>query len=251
MKVDNKVAIVTGAGGGMGKVVVEQFLEQGAKVAGIDIQVDGLAELKAQYPGQLLVIEGNLTDEKSVEDAVKKTADLFGQVDVLANVAGIAQAATDIEKVSLRDWERIMAINSTAVFLTSRAVVPYMKKQKCGSIINIASVSVDRPRPGLNAYVASKGATISLTKALAIELAPYNIRVNAINPGPADTKMLGEFTAAGSDEDDTKENTFRKSVPLGDLITPEAIANCVLYLSSDLAKMMTGSVVNVDGGRGI
>lgn len=251
MKVDNKVAIVTGAGGGMGKVVVEQFLEQGAKVAGIDIQVDGLSELEARYPGQLLVIKGNLTDEQSVEDAVKKTAELFGQVDVLANVAGIAQAATDIEKVSLKDWERIMSINSTAVFLTSRAVVPYMKQQNSGSIINIASVSVDRPRPGLNAYVASKGATISLTKALAIELAPYNIRVNAINPGPADTKMLGEFTAAGSDEGEAKENIFRKSVPLGDLITPEAIANCVLYLSSDLAKMMTGSVVNVDGGRGI
>ena len=251
MKLDNKVVIVTGAGGGMGKVVVEQFLGQGAKVAGIDIQVDGLAELEAQYPEHLLVIKGNLIDEQSVEDAVKKTAELFGYVDVLANVAGIAQAATAIEKVSLKDWERIMAINSTAVFLTSRAVVPYMKKQNSGSIINIASVSVDRPRPGLNAYVASKGATISLTKALAIELAPYNIRVNAINPGPADTKMLGEFTAAGSDESDTKENIFRKSVPLGDLITPEAIANCVLYLSSDLAKMMTGSVVNVDGGRGI
>ncbi|WP_142828416.1 SDR family NAD(P)-dependent oxidoreductase [Planococcus soli] len=251
MNLDNKVAIVTGAGGGMGKVVVEQFLAQGAKVAGIDIQVDGLAELETQYPGQLLVIEGNLTDEQSVENAVKKTADLFGQVDVLANVAGIAQAATDIENVSLKDWERIMSINSTAVFLTSRAVVPYMKQQNSGSIINIASVSVDRPRPGLNAYVASKGATISLTKALAIELAPYNIRVNAINPGPADTKMLGEFTAAGSDEGEAKENIFRKSVPLGDLITPEAIANCVLYLSSDLAKMMTGSVVNVDGGRGI
>ncbi len=251
MKVDTKVAIVTGAGGGMGKVVVEQFLEQGAKVAGIDIQVDGLAELEAQYPNQLLVIQGNLTDEQNVEDAVKKTVDTFGQVDILANVAGIAQAATDIEKVSLKDWERIMSINSTAVFLTSRAVVPYMKKQNNGSIINIASVSVDRPRPGLNAYIASKGATISLTKALAIELAPYNIRVNAINPGPADTKMLGEFTAAGSDEGMAKENIFRKSVPLGELITPEAIANCVLYLSSDLAKMMTGSVVNVDGGRGI
>ena len=251
MKVDNKVAIVTGAGGGMGKVVVEQFLEHGAKVAGVDIQVDGLTELETQYPDQLLVIQGNLTDEQNVEGAIKKTIDTFGQIDVLANVAGIAQAATDIEKVSLKDWERIMSINSTAVFLTSRAVVPYMKKQNDGSIINIASVSVDRPRPGLNAYIASKGATISLTKALAIELAPYNIRVNAINPGPADTKMLGEFTAAGSDEGAAKENIFRKSVPLGELITPEAIANCVLYLSSDLAKMMTGSVVNVDGGRGI
>lgn len=251
MNLETKVVIVTGAGGGMGKVVVEQFLTHGTKVAAIDLHLDGLDELKTQYPEQLLVIQGDLTDEQSVEDAVKKTAETFGQIDVLANVAGIAQAATDIEKVSLKDWERIMAINSTAVFLTSRAAVPYMKQQKSGTIINIASVSVDRPRPGLNAYVASKGATISLTKALAIELAPYNIRVNAINPGPADTKMLGEFTASGSDEGDTKENIFRKSVPLGELITPEAIANCVLYLSSDLAKMMTGSVVNVDGGRGI
>ncbi|ALS79426.1 SDR family NAD(P)-dependent oxidoreductase [Planococcus kocurii] len=251
MNLETKVAIITGAGGGMGKVVVEQFLTHGTKVAAIDLDLDGLNELKTQYPEQLLVIQGDLTDEQSVEDAVKKTAETFGQIDVLANVAGIAQAATDIEKVSLKDWERIMAINSTAVFLTSRAAVPYMKQQKSGSIINIASVSVDRPRPGLNAYVASKGATISLTKALAIELAPYNIRVNAINPGPADTKMLGEFTASGSDEGETKERIFRKSVPLGELITPEAIANCVLYLSSDLAKMMTGSVVNVDGGRGI
>lgn len=251
MELAKKVAIVTGAGGGMGKVVVEQFLEQGASVGAIDLHIDGLEKLAAKYPQQLVVIQCNLTDEKSVEHAIKKTAENLGRIDILANVAGIAQAATDIEHVSLGDWERIMAINSTAVFLTSRAVVPYMKQQKSGSIINIASVSVDRPRPGLNAYVASKGATISLTKALAIELAPHNIRVNAINPGPADTKMLGEFTASGSDEGDTKENIFRKSVPLGELITPEAIANCVLYLSSDLAKMMTGSVVNVDGGRGI
>ncbi|MGB6408806.1 MAG: glucose 1-dehydrogenase [Planococcus donghaensis] len=251
MAVDNKVAIVTGASGGMGKEVVEQFLKQGSKVAAIDLHVDSLQELEAQYPEQLLVLQGNLTEEQSVAAAIKKTADKFGRIDVLANVAGIAQAATDIENVTLKDWERIMAINSTAVFLTSRAVVPHMKQQNCGSIINIASVSVDRPRPGLNAYVASKGATISLTKALAIELAPYNIRVNAINPGPADTKMLGEFTASGVDEGQTKENIFRKSVPLGELITPEAIANCVLYLSSDLAKMMTGSIVNVDGGRGI
>ncbi|ANU24037.1 SDR family NAD(P)-dependent oxidoreductase [Planococcus donghaensis] len=251
MAVDNKVAIVTGASGGMGKEVVERFLKQGSKVAAIDLHVDGLQELEAQYPEQLLVLQGNLTEEQSVAAAIQKTADKFGRIDVLANVAGIAQAATDIENVTLKDWERIMAINSTAVFLTSRAVVPHMKKQNCGSIINIASVSVDRPRPGLNAYVASKGATISLTKALAIELAPYNIRVNAINPGPADTKMLGEFTASGVDEGETKENIFRKSVPLGELITPDAIANCVLYLSSDLAKMMTGSIVNVDGGRGI
>lgn len=246
-----KVAIVTGASGGMGKEVVEQFLKQGDRVGAVDLRVEGLQKLKASYPEQLLVIQCNLIEEQSVEQAVQRIFEQFGQIDVLANVAGIAQAATDIEDVSLADWQRIMAINSTAVFLTSRAVVPFMKKQNSGSIVNIASVSVDRPRPGLNAYIASKGATISLTKALAIELAPYHIRVNAINPGPADTKMLGEFTASGSDEGQTKEEIFRKSVPLGELITPEAIANCVVYLSSDLAKMMTGSVVNVDGGRGI
>lgn len=251
MDLSNKVAIITGAGGGMGQVVIQKFLERGAKVSAVDINVDAIGELAEKYPDQLLVTTANLTDEDSVNGLVQKTVDTYKQVDILLNVAGVAQSAKNIEDVSLAEWERIMAINSTAVFLTSKAVVPFMKQKNRGSIINVASVSVDRPRPGLNAYVASKGAAISLTKALAIELAPYNIRVNAINPGPADTKMLAEFVPAGGDQSEAKENTFRSSVPLGRLITPEDIANCAVYLSSDLAQMMTGSVVNVDGGRGI
>ncbi|MDN7247112.1 glucose 1-dehydrogenase [Planococcus shenhongbingii] len=251
MDLANKVAIITGAGGGMGGEVIRKFLEKGAKVSAVDINVDAIAELEEKYPEHLLVTKADLTDEGSVNAVVQKTVDTYQKVDILLNVAGMAQSAKNIEDVSLKEWEQIMAINSTAVFLTSKAVVPFMKEKNEGSIINVASVSVDRPRPGLNAYVASKGATISFTKALAIELAPYNIRVNAINPGPADTKMLAEFVPAGGDEGDVKENTFLKSVPLGRLITPEDIANCAIYLSSDLAEIITGSVVNVDGGRGI
>nr|WP_251047965.1 glucose 1-dehydrogenase [Planococcus sp. ISL-109] len=251
IQLNGKTAVITGAGGGMGKAAVETFLQSGANVAALDIRTDSLQKLKQQFNDQLLVIDSNLTEQASVEAAFQKIHDTYGRIDVLANVAGIAQSATDIEDVSLDMWQRIFAINTTAVFLTSRAAVPYMKQQQAGSIINVASISVERPRPGLNAYIASKGATVSLTKALAIELAPYKIRVNCINPGPSDTEMLGEFTAAGADVEDMKENTFRKSVPLGELIQPQDIANTLLYMSSDLAKMMTGSVVNVDGGRGI
>lgn len=251
MDLTNKVAIITGAGGGMGKSVVLQFLEKGAKVMAVDINVDSIADLPDKYPNRLAVINANLTDENSVTELVQKTIDTFHKVDVLVNVAGVAQSATNIEDVTLKDWERILAINTTAVFLTCRAVVPFMKEKKNGVIINVASISVERPRPGLNAYIASKGAVIALTKALAIELAPHNIRVNGINPGPADTNMLGEFAAVGSDVGETKENTFLKSIPLGKLVTPEDIAHCAVYLSSDLARMITGSIVNVDGGRGI
>lgn len=251
MEVENKVVIVTGAGGGMGKSVVHRFLEKGAKVVAVDIDISAIAELAAIFPGQVLVLEANLTNEKEVAGLVEQTIDHFSKLDVLINVAGIAQSAKNIEDVSLKEWERIMAVNSTALFLTCREVVPFMKEQKGGVIINVASISVERPRPGLNAYIASKGAAVSLTKALAIELAPFHIRVNGINPGPSDTKMLGEFTPSNGDESDSKENTFLKSVPLGALITPEDIAYTALYLSSDEARMITGTIVNVDGGRGL
>ncbi|ANU18782.1 3-ketoacyl-ACP reductase [Planococcus plakortidis] len=251
IRLDGKTAIITGAGGGMGKAAVERFLESGANVAALDIRTESLGELKKRYQEKLLVIDSNLTEQASVEAAFKEINEAYGRIDILANVAGIAQSATDIEEVSLEMWERIFSINTKAVFLTSRAAVPYMKRQGSGAILNVASISVERPRPGLNAYIASKGATVSLTKALAIELAPHHIRVNCVNPGPSDTQMLGEFTAAGADVESMKENTFRKSVPLGDLIQPQDIANALLYMSSDLARMMTGSVVNVDGGRGI
>lgn len=252
MKLNDKIAIVTGASGGMGREIVEQFLANGCKVVATDLKIsDQVKQLEQKYEDNLLTVEIDITIPEQVEQLVQKTMEHYNKIDALLNVAGIAQSATDIENVTLEEWNKIFAINTTALFLTSRYVVPHMKAQNSGSIINVASISAYRPRPGLNAYVASKGAAITFSKALALELAPANIRVNVINPGPADTTMLGKFSAAGDDEAAVKENTFRKSVPLGKLITPEDIASMALYLASDDAKMITGSVMNVDGGRGI
>lgn len=246
MRLENEVFVITGANGGMGKETAKRFLEEGAFVAAIDLNVSDL-----EKTDRFLPIAADLTKEEDVARVFEEVNGTFGRINGLLNIAGIAQPATPIEEVRLEDWEKIFAINATAPFLTSREVTPYLKKQAGGVIINIASISMVRPRPGLNAYVASKGAVVSFSQALAIELAEYGIRVNVVNPGPADTNMLGQFTAKDADIETTKETIFRKSVPLGRLIQPVDIANSLVYLCSNEASIVTGSVLNVDGGRGI
>ncbi|MGV3262619.1 SDR family NAD(P)-dependent oxidoreductase [Cytobacillus pseudoceanisediminis] len=246
MRLENEVVVVTGAEGGMGKETVKRFLEEGAFVAAVDLNVDGVEE-----SDRLLPIAADLTKEEDVANVFSAAFEKFDRIDGLVNIAGIAQPATPIEEVSLADWEKIMSVNATAPFLTCRAAVPYMKKQGIGVIVNIASISMVRPRPGLNAYIASKGAAVSFSQALAIELAEYGIRVNVVNPGPADTNMLGQFTAKDVDIEATKDTVFKNSVPLGRLINPNDIANSLVYLCSKEAAIVTGSIINVDGGRGI
>ena len=250
MRLENKVAIITGAAGGMGMETVKHFLEEGASVVATDLNVDVVCD---NFTGnkRLLTVKADITDDQQIEELVQKCLDHFGRVDILINIAGIAQAATPIEEVTNETWDRIMSINTKSLFLTSRAVVPAMKKRGKGVILNVASISAVRPRPGLNAYVASKGAAIAFSQALAIELADSNIRVNVINPGPSDTGMLSKFAAEGTDATEAKKTIFRNSVPLGELIDPEDIANAAVYLSSDEAKRVTGAVFNIDGGRGI
>lgn len=246
MRLENEVFVVTGAQGGMGKETVKRFLEEGAIVVAVDLNVDGVEE-----SDQLLPIAADLTKEEEVTNVFSTAVANFNRIDGLVNLAGIAQPATPIEEVSLADWEKIIRVNATAPFLTCRAAVPYMKKNGGGVIVNIASISMVRPRPGLNAYIASKGALVSFTQALAIELAEYGIRVNVVNPGPADTDMLGGFTAKEQDFEIIKESVFKKSVPMGRLIEPIDIANSLVYLCSKEASIVTGAVLNVDGGRGI
>lgn len=246
MKLNSEVFVITGAQGGMGKETVKRFLEEGAYVAAIDLNVDEL-----EKTDRLIPIAADLTKEEEVKKAIHQVAQTFGRITGLVNIAGIAQPATPIEEVRLADWERIIGINTTAVFLTCREVVPYLKKEGEGVIVNIASISTVRPRPGLNAYVASKGATVAFSQALAIELAEHGIRVNVVNPGPADTKMLGQFAAKDADVEEAKESIFRKSVPLGRLIEPIDIANTLVFLCSKEASIITGAIINVDGGRGI
>jgi 3-oxoacyl-[acyl-carrier protein] reductase len=249
MGLKNKTFLVTGANGGMGKATVDLLLKENANVAGCDLRTDVLREYEDN--SNFIAFQGDLTDEKTVKEIFQKTKDRFGSIDGLANIAGIAQSATPIDEVSLEEWRKIMDINMTMMFLTCREASIYMKEKKQGSIVNVGSVSVTRPRPGLQTYVASKGAVEAFSKALALELASNQINVNVLHPGPSDTEMLGQFSAEGASIDDTKKGVFENSVPLGRLLKPEDIAQSIKYLLSDEANMMTGSVLHVDGGRNI
>ncbi|MFJ5789823.1 SDR family NAD(P)-dependent oxidoreductase [Lysinibacillus sp. NPDC093197] len=248
MAVAQQVIIVTGAGGGMGKAIIQGLLEQGNIVIGIDLSVASLTNLAHE---SLQTYEINVLQEESIQAITKEVFAKYGQIDGLVNALGIAQAATPIEQVTMDDWNRLMDVNVKSLFITTKAVVPYMKERKKGSIVTIASISAVRPRPGLQAYIASKGAAESFTRGLAIELASHQIRVNTIHPGPANTQMLAQFTADGADTEQTKHNVFIQSVPLGRLVDPTDIAGAVNYLLSDAATMVTGTTLHVDGGRGL
>lgn len=247
-QLEAKVIAVTGAGGGMGKTVVENLLAEGATVVALDINTESLTSIENE---NIRVKAINLLDEDSIQQTFKEIFDEFNKLDGLVNIAGIAQAAKPITEVELSEWHKIMDINATAIFLTSREAVRYMKETKNGSIINIGSVSVTRPRPGLQSYVASKGAVEAFSKALALETAPFNIRVNVLHPGPADTQMLGQFSSQQAGEVELNKDIFAESVPLGRLINPTDISATVTHLLTDGAQIITGAVIHVDGGRSI
>ncbi|WP_257351651.1 SDR family oxidoreductase [Pseudalkalibacillus decolorationis] len=251
---EGKTAIITGAGSGMGKAAAKLFAAQGANVVIADLNKDAADQTAEEIDqvGQVLVVQTDVGDDQSVQNLVGEALTKFDHADVLINCAGVPQFFTPIEEMSISEWDKIMSVNTKSIFLTTRHLVPYMKRKQQGSIINIASIAGIRARPGLNAYCASKGAAIMLTKALALELAPYKIRVNAINPGPAETPMLGKFLPGDEQKvEEDKNKIFLDSVPLGTLIQPEDIAQAALYLASDLAKAVTGEIMNVDGGRGV
>ncbi|MEY9976794.1 SDR family NAD(P)-dependent oxidoreductase [Lysinibacillus sp. RC79] len=248
MAVEQQVIIVTGAGGGMGKAIIQEQLAKGNIAVGLDLSVASLSNLAQDA---LQCFEVNVLQEERVNEVFKQVFDKYGRIDGLVNALGIAQAATPIEQVTMNEWNRLMDVNVKSLFITTKAVVPYMKERQKGSIVTIASISAVRPRPGLQSYIASKGAAESFTRGLAIELAPFQIRVNTIHPGPADTQMLGQFTAQGADIEQTKQSVFVQSVPLGRLVDPSDIAGAVSYLLSDAASMVTGTTLHVDGGRGL
>ena len=237
-----ETVIVTGAAGGMGQAIVKKLIADGYHVAGID-----LAEDSPYTHPNFYYEQGNALDEEQMKSFAGKAKSIAG----LVNALGIAQSAAPIEEVSMDFWNKVMDVNVKSLFVSTKAVAAKMKQARKGSIVNIASISAVRPRPGLQAYIASKGAAESFTRAMAIELAPYQVRVNTIHPGPADTKMLGQFAAEGTDVEQAKQQIFVQSVPLGRLITPEDIANSVSFLLSDGAGAITGTTLHVDGGRGL
>ena len=246
MRLKDKTAIVTGAGSGFGKGIAMRFAKEGARVGVIDINAEVAMEVASQIGNSAFAMEADVSIDGDVSRMVQEALDRWGQLDILVNNAGTTHRNQPMTEVTEEEYERIFAVNVKAVYLSARHVVPIMKKQGSGVILNVASTAGVRPRPGLVWYNTSKGAMMTATKAMAIELAGEKIRVNAINPVAGETGMLHLFMGEDTPE---KRAQFISSIPLGRLSLPEDMANAALFLCSDEAVMITGLCMEVDGGR--
>jgi 3-oxoacyl-[acyl-carrier protein] reductase len=249
MRLKDKVAIVTGGGSGFGEGIARRFAAEGARVAVADIAAgngERVAAAIGDAGGDAIFVRADVARAADVGAMVQATCDRFGRVDIMVNNAGYTHRNQSMLGVEEEAFDRIFAVNVKAIFLSARAVVPVFRRQGGGVILNTASTAGLRPRPGLTVYNASKGAAITMTKSMAVEFAPDRIRVNCLCPVAGETAMLADFMGG-----DTPENRarFKASVPLGRLSLPEDIANAALYLCSDEAGFITGTALEVDGGR--
>lgn len=251
MKLGGKVAAVTGAGSGIGQATAALFATEGARVACVDVNEATAKQTVEQIEragGHALAVSADVSTAAGNQAMVERAVARWGRLDILYANAGVPQSPTPVEEVDEATLDRIMAVNVKGVFLGVKHAVPVMKKQGGGVILITASTAAIRPRHGLQAYGASKGAVIALTKALALELAPHRIRVVAIAPVATETPMLPAFMGK-TVIDDSARQAMLKTIPLGRLNTPEDIARAALFLASEDAAMMTGTCVEVDGGR--
>ncbi len=243
----NKVDIITGGGSGIGKASAYLFAKEGAKVVVAQrTQATGEETAAAinSSGGEAIFVRTDVSIASEVEHLVKVAMDTFGKIDILFNNAGILFGATSVENTEEYWWDRIYAINVKGVFFGAKYVVPEMKKAGGGAIINTASMGGVRPVKYGSTYASSKGAVITLTKALALELAPHNIRVNCITPTMTETPMTEGFS-------EKWKKVIMSNIPIGRIAKPEDVAYAALYLASDESLMLTGTSINVDGGRGI
>ncbi|WP_303968829.1 SDR family NAD(P)-dependent oxidoreductase [Sporosarcina ureae] len=250
-KFENKTVVITGAGSGMGRETAYRFAKEGANVIVVDLNEEPAKEtVKAIQAdgGVARVAVCDVSNRQQVIDMVDEAAKEFGTIDIMFNNAGVPMSSTKTEDVSENLANLLIDVNLKGVFFGIQAVIPYMQKQKSGVIINTASINGVKPRPFNSMYSATKSAVITLTKSLGLELAEYGVRVVGVNPVAAETSMLQGFIGDG-DYGEGKEK-FASTVPLGRLAKAEDIANAVLFLASDEASMITGSLIDVDGGRG-
>jgi NAD(P)-dependent dehydrogenase (short-subunit alcohol dehydrogenase family) len=249
MRLQQKVCVITGAGGGMGRVACERFAREGARVAALDVVPTAGAETVERVRasgGDASFFACDVADEGSVRAAMSGVLAQYGQIDVLYNNAGIMpEADHSVLDTSVEVWDRVMAVNVRGIYLCCKHAVPSMLERGRGSIINIASfvalVGCSVPQ---DAYTASKGAVISLTKSLAIQFRPRGVRSNAICPGPIETPMLMEWLL----KDDAAKALRLNRQPSGRFGHPDDIVNCALYLASDESDWTNGAVLVVDGG---
>jgi 3-oxoacyl-[acyl-carrier protein] reductase len=244
MRLKEKVAIVTGGASGFGEGIARRFAGEGAHVVIADLNDEAGRKLAKEIDG--LAVRADISRGADVKALAKAALEQFGGIDILVNNAGIGHKPQPLDALSEEDFDRILAINAKSVFLTAREIVPLMKIKKRGAILNIASTGGVSPRPNLTWYNASKGWMITATRAMAVELAPFGIRVNAINPVAGETPLLATFMGEDTPEIRAK---FLASIPIGRFSTPQDIAAAACFLCSDEASMITGVALEVDGGR--
>lgn len=246
MKLENKVAIVTGGASGFGRGICELYAREGARVMVADINGQGARDVAGAIGAKAAHVACDVSKKADVDRMVADTVKAFGGVDIMVNNAGYTHKNQPMLGVSEAEFDRIFAVNVKAIYLAALAVVPELEKRGGGVIINTASTAGVRPRPGLTWYNGSKGAAIILTKSMAVELAPKKIRVCAINPVAGETAMLGDFMGQDTPENRAK---FVASIPLGRLSRPTDIANAALFLADPASEFLTGVCLEVDGGR--
>jgi 3-oxoacyl-[acyl-carrier protein] reductase len=248
MRLEDKVAIVTGAASGFGEAMARLFAAEGAAVVLADVSdATTVADAIVERGGRARCVRADVTVRADVNAMIRTAIDAFGRVDILVNNAGVSHGNLPLLDVSEADFDRVYAVNVKAVYLSALEVVPLFRDQGYGCIINTSSTAAIRPRPGLTWYNGSKGAVNTLTKSMAAELAPDNIRVNALCPVIGETGLLETFMG----EPDTPEARapYTAAIPLGRMSRPLDVAHAALYLASDDAAFVTGVALEIDGGR--
>ncbi|RPJ02545.1 MAG: SDR family oxidoreductase [Chloroflexi bacterium] len=252
MRLEGKVALITGAARGIGRGIALRFAQEGAQIGVFDLDQDGCQSVVYEIQesgGHAVGLPADVRDERQVTTAVRALYDQFGPITVLVNNAAIMPAGR-LHETSPDDFDRCVAVNLRGTYLVSRAVIPSMLEAGYGSIIHMASVTGILGLPGLAIYSATKGALIALARAMSTDYAPDCIRVNAVSPGTIDSPMLHNFVAAQSNPERIRKQ-FDQMHPIGRVGTIEEVANVCLFLASDEAGFVTGANYQVDGGLGV